>query len=225
MTRMRWSVIAATCSVVAGLYVPVCAFLVQSRARTIIDNAAALYETTAKARSLDEVQRLYSGRLMQMPNCTPAYCGYQLELNNRLLSAIHWTPFSELRTQVWVENGVITTEILDFTSSANERHSVVSHVYIQGQNGDGPEFLIDRWEQSSPRDTNGILTVAPDSLRSHQKVILGFDVSCLTKRGGCATIADLLPTVWEQRTDGGIKCRVQNYKGFIEGPKWLGDAL
>jgi hypothetical protein len=222
---MRWFGITVACIVIAGLYIPVCMLLLENRARTVVRTAAALYDTPNKTISFGEAQKLYKGRLKQMPSCTAASCGYELELNNRLLSAIHWTPFSELRAEVWVENGVVATQVLDFTSSANELHSVVSHVYIQGRNGDGPEFLVDPWEQSSAHDTNGILSISPDSLRSHRQMILGFDFACLTRRRGCATVADLLPTVWERRSDGKIECRLQNHKGLIEGPKWLDDAL
>ena len=157
------------------------------------------------------------------PGCTPAYCAYEVVESNWVLAALHWTPYSELRSEIWFRDGILGASILDFTSTANPRHSIVAHVFIQ--EGEGLEFDLHPWETSSPADTNGIVDVSPKSLLAHENAVLGFDTRCLTSHRGCVSVAELLPTVWEQASDGSIRCRLPNHKGLIEGPKWLWDAL
>jgi hypothetical protein len=157
--------------------------------------------------------------------CKPEGCSYQFELNNRALSNIRWTPFAEIQTSIWVEKGYVRSTIVDFTSAANESHSIVSHLFIQDDDNPIPgldeaelEFDLHPWEESSAADTNGIVGVSPRSFRAHEAAVLGFDVGCLTRIGGCRTVAALLPAVWEVRNDGRIRCRMQNHEGFVEDP-------
>jgi hypothetical protein len=186
------------------------------RAESLIRNVAILYRYPDKASSISAVQALYKGELTQKRGCTPADCVYEVVVSNGLLAALHWVPYSELRSEIWFQNGMLKTTILDYTSSANPHHSVVSHVYVQ--DGEGPEFDLDPWEESSREDTNGIVSVSPESLRLHEQTVLGFDTGCLTNHRGCATVAELLPSVWEKARDGSIRCRLPNREGLIEGP-------
>lgn len=228
MLRARvWIAAGMLCLGVTAAYVPMCSALLERRARVILENVSSLYRTPGRTPTFAEAQRMFKGKLRPMEGCTAAECSYQYELNNRLLSNMGLAPFSEIQTYMWVENGYVRTVVLDFTSTANNVHSVVSHVFIQDGGGPilnqkGLEFELDPWEQSSPSDTNGIVSVSPDSLRAHEPVVLGFDVGCLVRRGGCATVADLLPTVWERRSDGAVRCRLPNNEGFIESPwPWI----
>lgn len=220
---MRWFGLASICLVVVGSCIPAYSIFLRKRAESLIRNASILYQYPGNAPAINTVQALYKGELRQMQGCTPVSCGYEVVVSNKILAALHWEPNSELRSEIWVKNGTVQTTILDYASSANPRHSIVSHVYIQ--DGEGPLFTLDPWEESSPIDTNGIVTVSPESLRTNEQTILGFDTKCLTSHRGCATIADLLPTVWEQTKDGNVRCRLQNREGLIDGPKWLHDAL
>jgi hypothetical protein len=189
----------------------------------MLQKTSSLYLIPGKAPTLAEMESLYGGKLRPVRDCTPVSCAYELEsVNNKFLATLHWAPLTQLRSEIWVSNGVVTNYVLDY-SSADGLHSVVSHVYIQ--DGVGPLFTLHPWEESSQTDTNGMVDVNPESFRAHEEAILGFDLGCLTRRGGCPTVADLLPTVWEQRGDGKISCRLKNKKGLIEGPKWLSDAL
>jgi hypothetical protein len=220
---MRWFGLAAVCLGVAISFIPFYSMLLRKRAESLIRNTSILYQHPGNAPAIRTVQALYKGELTQKGDCTPDYCSYEVVVSNRILAALHWTPYSELRSEFWVKNGVFETSILDFTSSANPVHSIVGHVYIQ--DGDGPLFDLHPWMDSSPTDTNGIVSVSPESLRAHEQTVLGFDTRCLTSHRGCSSVAELLPTVWEQKKDGGVRCRLHNHKGLIEGPKWLWDAL
>jgi hypothetical protein len=223
MSRIRWYALAVICMGVLVSSIPVYSIWLQMRAKALIRNASVLYQYPGNAPTITTVQALYKGRLIQKQGCTPAYCGYEVIVSNGTLTALHWSSYSELRSEIWFQNGILKTTILDYTSSANPHHSIVSHVYIQ--DGPGAEFDLDPWEKSSPADTNGIVTVSPQSLRTHEQTVLGFDIGCFTSHRGCISVAEMLPTVWEQVRDGSIRCRLPNHKGLIEGPKWLWDAL
>jgi hypothetical protein len=216
MARMRWVVLAVICAGVAVSFVPVYSVVLRKKAESLIRDASIASQHFGETSAIAAIQTLYRGRLKQRPDCTPAFCSYELVESNMVLAALHWAPYSELRSEFWFKDGMLSATILHFTSNANPNHTIVSHVYIQ--EGEGLEFELDPWEESSPADTNGIVTVRPESLKAHQQTVLGFDTRCLTSHRGCMSVAELLPTVWEQRKDGRIRCRLKNHEGFIESP-------
>lgn len=220
MSRMRFLILAIICLGVVASFIPVYSVWLRMRAESLIRNASIVSEHLGETNTIGTLQTLYKGKLVQQQDCTPDYCGYEVLVSNRVLAALHWAPYSELRSEIWVRNGMLDATILHYTSSANPHHSIVSHVYIQ--NGPGLEFDLDPWEKSSPADTNGIVGARPESLRVHKQTILGFDIRCLTSHRGCTSIAELLPTVWEQASDGSIRCRLSNHEGFIEAPEGFG---
>jgi hypothetical protein len=216
MPRIRWVVLAAICVGVVVSFIPAYSIVLRMKAESLIRNASIVSQHLGEASTVDTVQAIYKGKLTQMPNCTPAFCGYEVVEGNRVLAALHWAPYSELRSEIWFRDGILSATILDFSSSANPHHGIVSHVYIQ--EGKRLEFDLDPWEESSPADTNGIVDVSPESLKAHEQTVLGFNTRCLTSHRGCMSVAELLPTVWEQRKDGRIRCRLESHEGFIESP-------
>ena len=214
--RMRWVVLIAICVGVIVSFIPTYSIVLRMRAESLIHDAAIVSQHIGEKADSDSIQNIYKRKLTQMPGCTPDSCAYEVVESNWVLAALHWAPYSELRSLVGFRDGILISTIVDFTSSANQHHSIVSHVYIQ--EGKGLEFDLDPWEESSPGDTNGIVGVSPESLKLHEQTVLGFDTKCLTSHRGCMSVADLLPTVWEQRKDGRIRCRLENHEGFIESP-------
>ena len=216
MPRMRWVVLAVVCAGGAVSFIPVCSIVLRTKAESLIRNASIVSKHIGQLTTVSTVQTIYKRNLTQMPDCTPAYCGFEVVESNRVLATLRWAPYSEIRSEFWFRDGVLIATILHFTTNANPNHTIVSHVYIQ--EGKGLEFGLDPWEESSPADTNGIVTVRPESLKAHQQTVLGFDTRCLTSHRGCMSVAELLPTVWEQGKDGRIRCRVENHEGFVESP-------
>lgn len=216
MPRMRWVVPAAICACVVVSFIPAYSFVLRKNAESLVRNVSTVSRLLGEKTTVGIVQAIYKGELTRMPNCTPAFCEYEVVESNRVLAALHWSPYSELRSEIWLRDGILSAVILHFTSNANPHHTIVSHVYVQ--EGKGLEFDLDPWEKSSPADANGIVGVSPESLQAHEQAVLGFDTKCLTSRRGCTSIAELLPTIWEQTKDGWIRCRVVNHKGFVESP-------
>jgi hypothetical protein len=213
---MRWVILAAICVGVTVSFIPVYSIVLRKNAESLIRNASIVSQHLGQTTTVGTVQAIYDGKLTQMPDCTPAYCAYEMVESNQVLAALDLAPYSEIRSEIWFRDGILSASILHFLSNANPRHSIVAHVYIQ--EGTGLEFDLHPWEESSPSDTNGIVAVRPESLKVHEQTVLGFDTECLTSRHGCLSVAELLPTVWEQKKDGSIRCRLKNHEGFIESP-------
>lgn len=210
-----WGLLASCVGAIVG-FIPAYSIVLRMQAESLIRNASILSEHMGEAFPADNLQAIYGGRLAKRPGCTRVSCQYEGLASNPALAMLHWAPYSELRSEIWFEDGILSTIVLDFTSTANSRHSIVSHVYIQ--QGKGLEFDLHPWEQSSPGDTNGIVAVRPESLKVHKQTVLGFNTTCLTMHRGCTSVAELLPTVWEQTKEGNIRCRLENHEGFIESP-------
>jgi hypothetical protein len=225
MPRFRWFALAAICLALVAGFIAMYSRVLRIRAEGLIQSVSNLCEQSGDAPTLSTAQALFHGSLRQMEVCNSDSCGYEAVASNGVLTALHWTPYSELRSEVWVHNEKVEAVILNFASSANPRHGIVAHLYIQGfQDGPGRLFGLDPWEKSSVSDTNGIVDVSPESFRANKRSVIGFDLNCLTNYGGCPTVAGLLPTVWAQENDGSIRCRLQNSEGLIEGPAWLRKA-
>jgi hypothetical protein len=79
-------------------------------------------------------------------------------------------------------------------------------------------FYLHPWGDSSPLDTNGLVVISAGSDEEKKRAALALNVNCLTKLGGCSTVADLLPTIWERTTNHEIKSRLPNHEGFIDAP-------
>ncbi len=225
MTRVRWFAFSAVCMVLVAGFIPIYSIVLRIRAESLIRSVLSLSEQPGDAPTLSLAQALFHGNLRRTENCNSDYCEYEAVASNGILSALRWTHYSELRSKVWIHNGRVETVVLNYASSANPRHGIVAHLYIQGfQDGSGRLFDLDPWEQSSASDTNGIVGVSPESFRANEQTVTGFDLDCLTIRLGCSTVAGLLPTVWAQAKDGSIRCRIQNIEGLVEGPAWLRNA-
>jgi uncharacterized protein YceK len=107
--------------------------------------------------------------------------------------------------------------MVDYITAVNGRYNVVSHVQIDYCKG-CQMFAIHPWDQSSPLDTNGLVEIGSEASPQDRHTVLSLNTSCLTKVGGCGSIADLLPTVWQKTASKRIACKLQNDKGFIEKP-------
>ncbi len=105
--------------------------------------------------------------------------------------------------------------MLDFTTRVHNRYSIVVHAQTDFKDAD--EFYLHPWGDSTPMDTNGLVAITAGAPLEKKRIALALNVSCLTKIGGCSTVADLLPTVWQLRANG-IDARIQNHEGFIDAP-------
>ena len=116
-----------------------------------------------------------------------------------------------------IRDGLLLETLVDYTTTVNHRYNVVTHVQIDFCKG-CQTFAIHPWDESSPLDTNGLVGIGREASGLNRRTVLSLNTRCLTKLGGCDSVADLLPTVWQQTANKRIACRIQNDKGFAEKP-------
>jgi len=221
---MRWVWAAAALLLVAvaacGLY----AHLLKTRTESLINSAYELSNRPADADGLPfaVVRARYGEELRKLPNCTPDGCAYEVALTNRVFSFLHVLPYTELRSQFWVRDGMVFENMLDYQTAIDRRTNVVAHAAIQYCN-DCTTFYLHPWGDSSPLDTNGFVSIGSASISAKKRMVLSLNPACMTKLDGCASVAELLPTVWE-RTGNAIRCRIPNKEGMVDAPPgwwWL----
>ena len=122
-----------------------------------------------------------------------------------------------MESHFWTRDGVVLTNMVDYTTTVNRRYRIVSHVQIDFCK-DCQTFAIHPWGAASPLDTNGIVEIGNKASAESRRTVLSLNTGCLTKLGGCQSVADLLPTVWKQTADNKIACVIQNDRGFVQKP-------
>src|ERR1022692_1869157 len=108
MSRTCWAVLATISVGVVASFIPAYSIMLRIKAESLIRDASNVSQHLGEATSLSTVQVIYNGKLTQMPGCTSTSCGYEVVESNRALAALHWAPYSELRSEVWFQDGILS---------------------------------------------------------------------------------------------------------------------
>jgi len=166
---------------------------------------------------LSDVQQRFGNELERGEGCSDSECAYSVLLSNRVLAKARITPYTEIKAYFSVKHGLVIGTMVEYTAMVGRRHSVVSHVQIDFCAG-CQMFDIHPWGNSSPLDTNGLVEIGKEASAQNIRMVLSFETRCMTKFGGCETVADLLPTVWQRTPNNEIACRIQNDRGSVVKP-------
>lgn len=188
--------------------------LLTKRARFIAGTAYELSQEKQTPTVADIRQRFGSGLLDE---CLGSECSYTVTVSNRVLAALHIVPYTELRSYFWTRDGMILENMLNYTTTVNRRHRIVSHVQIDFCKGCA-YIAVHPWDAASPLDTNGLVQMGNESSAQSLRTVLSLNTDCFTRYDGCQSVADLLPTVWKQTAEMKIACIVQNDRGFVQKP-------
>lgn len=214
MSRTRWLAGVVVILAVAGYFV-LYSYLLRRRAESIVRGAYELSNYNGPVTSA-VLRAQYGRRLKTLPDCTPSFCAYEVVITNRVLAFSRLLPYTELRSQFLVRNGVVYENMLDYMTTVHHRYNVVAHAAIGFS--DDPYYAVHPWDAVAPLDTNGLAHISRELSNAKKQSVLGLDTSCLTKIGGCTTIAELLPSIWQRTPNGRIKCLVPNHEGFVVAP-------
>ncbi len=177
--------------------------------------------------TVDEIRQRFGARL-QLDYCGAQSCSYKVTVSNRVLAVLRLVPDTQLQSSFLVRNDLIEQNLLDYTTTVRNREHVTAHAAVVFEQG--CVFSLDPWEDSSPTNSNGLADIAQACPGAEKRAVLNLNVSCLTMLGGCSTIADLIPTMWERSRDGTIRCRIFSCEGFVHPPAswtwatWKGDC-
>ena len=206
----------AVCVASVSLYIY--SRLLTKRAEALVQATYELSNHHSGPITLAVLQSRFGGQLRPMEGCTPSQCSYDVFISNRGLASLRIVPYTELVSYFWVRDGVISGNMLDFTTRVHNRYSIVVHA--QTDFNDADEFYLHPWGDSTPMDTNGLVAITAGAPLEKKRIALALNVNCLAKIGGCFTVADMLPTVWQLRANS-INTRIQNHEGFIDGPTFM----
>ena len=183
------------------------------RARFIAETAYELAQARQTPTVKDIRQRFGDVRPDQ---CVGSECSYTVSVSNRILALLHLVPYTELQSYFWTRDGVILENMLNYTTTVNREHRIVSHVQIDFCGC--REIAVHPWDATSPLDTNGLVQIGNSSSLQSLSTAVSLDENCFTKYKGCQSVADLLPTVWKQTSEMKIACLLPNDKGWVEKP-------
>jgi hypothetical protein len=201
--------------VLTGCALSVASIVLRRQAEAIV---RAVQELSAQphAATIADAKQLLGSRI-KLTRCVSASdCEYEVVVSNRVLAWFRLVPYSEIRTYFWTRDGVVVGSMTDFTVNPHRRRAIVTHVQIDYCD-ECQSFSIHPWGHSSELGTNGLVEIGNQASAKNKQTALSLRTDCLIKLGGCDTIADLLPTVWN--VEGGrIACTVQNDRGLVVKP-------
>jgi hypothetical protein len=212
----RLAIAAVTVGVVALGSLFLYGHLVRQRAELTLRTVYELSEQK-QIRTLADIRKRFGTQLKRLDGCTPSECGYTVVLSNRTLAALHIFQYTEMKSHFWVRDGLVLGAMVDYSTTVKHGRAVVSHVQFDFCNG-CKTFSIHPWDESSPLDTNGLVEIGKEASAQNRRTVLSLNTRCLTKLGGCDSVADLLPTVWRKTENQRIACVIPNDRGFAEKP-------
>lgn len=211
----RLSVFVAVLAVLSVAAMCIYSYRLRRRADDLVRSA---YEFSQKREppTVEEVRQRFGNALEQPSPCTANGCGYQVLLSNRVLAVPRLTPYAVLRSSFWAKDGVIESNLLEFWSGLGHDRSVLFYVQVKYcQRCDS--FSIVPWNDTRPPVT-GSVEIGSHSTTGMKHIALALNTGCLTRLGGCATIADVSPSIWQRTSSGIIRCRIPNHEGDVDNP-------
>jgi hypothetical protein len=151
--------------------------------------------------TLDDLRRHFGGDLQQSATCSSAGCGYEITLSNRILAQVHLAPYSALRSAFWVKDGVLEENTLEVWTRASRERMIVAYAdakYCE----QCAEFDVVPCEGPKSEIASGSVRVGSRSTPIQERNAFGFNAKCLTTPKGCGSIAELLPTIWDETKEG-----------------------
>lgn len=154
--------------------------------------------------TLEDIRQRLGTQLKQSAACTDSGCEYEVKLSNQLLSKLRLAPYTALRSSFWVRDNVLEENVLE-VFTVNERGGMVAYVdakYCEECN----DFDIVPCEGASVSVRSGSVRIGSRSRFADKQTTFGFNAGCFNSLRGCASIAELLPTVWRTTSDGTLRC-------------------
>ena len=143
--------------------------------------------------TLEDLRQRLGTQLRQSATCTDSGCGSEVTLSNRLLSKLRLAPFTALRSSFWVRDNVLEESVLEVWT-VSRRGGMVAYVdakYCEECN----DFDIVPYVGATASVRSGSVSIGSRSRSVDKKTAFGFNTECLSSLRGCASVAELLPTI------------------------------
>ena len=154
--------------------------------------------------TLEDLRQRLGTQLRQSAACTDSGCEYEVRLSNRLLSKLRLAPYTALRSSFWVRDNVLEENVLE-EWTVSRRGGVVAYVdakYCEECN----DFGIVPCVGATASVRSGSVRIGSRSRFVDKQTAFGFNTECFSGLRGCASVAELLPTIWGTTSEGTIQC-------------------
>jgi hypothetical protein len=150
--------------------------------------------------TLEDLRQQFGTGLKQYAACTASGCGYEVTLSNRVLSELRLVPYTALRSSFWVRDDKLDENVL-------ELWTVRIVAYVDAKYCDGcDEFFVTPCTGTAASVASGAVSIGSRSALLNKRTAFGFNSECFNSLRGCASIAELLPTVWHATSAGTFQC-------------------
>lgn len=210
MWKVRLAIIASVGSLILGLcFIWAYSLELEHRANRLV---RACYELSEHGRppTLAEIRKVFGSDLQQLGPCSNDGCGYEVNVSNGMLYALHLVPYTNLRTQFWDAKGVMQSDSIYYYTMP---YGIVSLLVKYCKACDPPN--MNPYEVTSTYFT-GYVEIDLSAPEIARQKAFGMDAACLTKWGGCDTIARLLPTVWQKAGQNTVRPIIPNREGVFD---------
>ena len=155
--------------------------------------------------TLDELRKQFGTALKQSAACTVSGCGYEITLSNRVLSELRLVPYTALRSAFWVRDNLVEENDLILWTVSRRGQMVVA--YVDAKYCDGCDnFDVGPCTGTTASIAVGWVRIGSGSALLNKRTAFGFNAECFNTLRGCASIAELLPTVWHADSSGTLRC-------------------
>lgn len=155
--------------------------------------------------TVDDIRQQFGTQLKQPAACTGSGCGYEVTLSNRVLAETHLAPYTALRSSFWARGDVLDENVLELWTVSSRGRMIVAYVdakYCKGCK----DFDVTPCLGPMASVASGSVRVGSDSELTDKRTAFAFNTGCLSSLRGCASIAELLPTIWQRTAAGTVQC-------------------
>jgi hypothetical protein len=210
MKKIRFVIIATVCCLIVGLcFIEAYSLHLEYRANRLV-RVCYEFSERGKPPSLEEIRNVFGSDLQQLGPCSSDGCGYEANVSNGLLHAFHLAPYTNLRTQFWEEKGVMQSNSVEFYTMPLGMADVLVK-YCRAC--DPPKMYP---YENTPTPFTGYVEMDLSAPEIARKKAFGMNTACLTRWGGCDSVAQLLPTVWQKAGNNTVRCIIPNREGVFD---------
>jgi hypothetical protein len=155
--------------------------------------------------TLEELRLRFGAQLKQFAACTPSGCGYEVRLSNRLLSDLRLARPTALRSSFWVRDNVLEENVLELWTVSRSGRMVLAYADVKYCEECG-DFDVIPCEGTSTSVASGSVKIGSRSRFVDKQTTFAFNTECFVRLRGCATVAELLPTIWHTTSAGTLQC-------------------
>jgi len=189
-------------------------FSLRKSARRMLADVNGVIVSSDPTAAFHRLLQAYGRRMTQSGHCTPDYCSYEVEIENRIAVDGDILPNTRMTARFDVVKDKLSLVMLESRTALKHVTSPAVHVQMDVCSDVCDWFVINPWGRESPELANGIVEFGRTTAQDRRRAAMAFNTTCLLRFGGCRTIAELLPTVWQRSNLGTVTCLIPNNTGM-----------